>query len=118
MGYISNVKILCEEKAYQMIKESMEKYNRKNNDNFVPDCIEKKGDLTLLSFYDLKWYHNYEDIKSVEDVLNTLIRDYDEKDGYGFKKIEIGEDNATTLSYNNSNIDDYLDVIVDFNCNW
>jgi len=103
MGYRSEVTVMCGEKAYEMIKQSIEQYNAtsKSSYNFVPHNVEFRNDgnevyTYLLKWHDVKWYHDYSDVSSVESVLNELCSDkYSNKDGYGFKKIEIGEDNAT-----------------------
>lgn len=112
MGYRSDVKILCEPKAYQMIKDSMDEYNKTQDFyEFKPHELQQKGDLTLMSWYSVKWYYNYEDVHSVESVLNKLSKEFSDTEGYGFKKIEVGEDGATVEMTNNYDLDSYLYVM-------
>lgn len=118
MGYRSDVKILCEPKAYQMIKDSMEEYNKTQDlYEFRPHELEQKGDLTLMSWYYVKWYHNYKDVYSVESVLTKLRDEFSDTEGYGFKKIEVGEDGATEEMTNNYDLDSYLYVVHTIECN-
>ena len=117
MGYRSDVKILCEPKAYQMIKDSMEEYNKTQDSyKFEPHELEQKGKFTLLSWYSVKWYFNYEDVQSVESVLDKLKEEYSDTEGYGFKKIEVGEDGETMERSNNYDLDSYLYVMHTIEC--
>ena len=119
MGYRSDVKILCEPKAYQMIKDSMEEYNKTQDlYEFRPHELEQKGNLTLMTWYDVKWYYNYKDVHSVESVLNKLNREFSDTKGYGFKKIEVGEDGETEEMTNNYDLDSYLYVMHTIECDW
>ena len=119
MGYRSDVKILCEPKAYQMIKASMEEYNKTQDlYEFRPHELEQKGNLTLMTWYDVKWYYNYEDVGSVENVLDKLRNEYSDTEGYGFKKIEVGEDGETVEMTNNYDLDSFLYVMHTIECDW
>jgi hypothetical protein len=119
MGYRSDVKILCEPKAYQMIKDSMDEYNKTQDlYKFKPHEIQQKDNFTLLSWYDVKWYYDYEDVQSVESVLDKLRDEYSDTEGYGFKKIEVGEDGETVEMANNYELDSYLFVMHIIECNW
>lgn len=117
MGYRSDVKILCEQKAYQMIKNSIEEYNKTQDlYEFKPYELQQKGNFTLMSWYNVKWYYDYEDVYSVESVLTKLINEFSDTEGYGFKKIEVGEDGETVEMSNNYDLDSYLYVMHTIEC--
>lgn len=97
-----DVHIICEEKAYQMIKECMEKHNKENNDDFKPDCFEQKENYFVLSWYCIKWNPALNEIQSIENVLQGLP--YDEK-GYGFRKIEVSPYNEIIETWNSESIE-------------
>lgn len=117
MGYRSDVTIVLEENAFKAIKESIKKYNLESSDKYysfkphLVNIIDEK--IYVIKWYYVKWYDDFKDVRSVEDVLNDLKENHVEEDGYGFKKIIIGEDNNITEDSNNYNLDNYLQVICD-----
>lgn len=99
MGYRSTVEIMLEPKAYKKVMDSIAEYNNKQTVGlpFKPDCdqINKEG-VHIITFNYVKWYGDFEDVKSVEHILSELNDlDDDELEGNRFKQILIGEDNAT-----------------------
>ena len=98
MGYRSNVSIIMEEKIYNEVKANMNAFTYENGEHMSAHCTKVRtasdgSKEYLLEWHDVKWYRSYEDVSSVEDVLDKY-RD-EEIDGYRFKKIEVGEDNQT-----------------------
>lgn len=111
MGYRSTVKIMLEEKAYEMVKASINAFNDKQTKGckdqlpyvFRPheDKITKDK-VHILSWYDVKWYESFEDVKSVMNVLHDLNDEdkYPDLKGLAYKFIEIGEDGMITEEMN------------------
>ena len=98
MGYYSEVTIMAQPKAYKMIIESIRNYNKQELYKFEPSkiwqgCEEGIGEYYLLQWDWVKWYQDFKEVQSVEKVLDKLVSDFYEKDGYGFKEIIIYEDN-------------------------
>lgn len=89
MGYRSEVGIKCEEKAYEMLKETCHKIN------YMPDKIYKEGDLYILWWDAIKWYEEYKDIAAIVNTLDKLDELQDPNDyettGHGYKFIRLGE---------------------------
>ena len=91
MGYISEVAIKCEEKAFEMFKKVCKEVN------YLPDKIYKDGNEYILYWGGIKWYEGYEDIQAIISVMNKLdeLQDpnnYNET-GYGYSFMRLGEDN-------------------------
>jgi hypothetical protein len=97
-----DVHIICEEKAYQMIKECIEKHNKQNNDDFKPDCFEQKENYFVLSWYSIKWNPALNEIQSIENVLQGLPFD---EEGYGFRKIEVSPYKEIIETWNSESIE-------------
>ena len=74
MGYRSEVAIKCEEKAYEMLKETC------HDADIMPDKIFKDGDEYILYWDWIKWYEDYEDVSA---IVKTL-----EKNGYKPKEVQ------------------------------
>lgn len=104
MGYRSNVTIMLQPKAYEMVMNSINEFNELQTDNynFAPheDLKNKEGEH-LLKWHDVKWYKSFEDVKSVVNVLRELSEDHEEEDGYGYKFVGVGEDGAFEEESNN-----------------
>ena len=113
MGYRSDVTIRCEKKAFQMFKTAWEKVD------FKPHRILESGEdgnyTYILNWNWVKWYREFEEVSEIMNVCYAL----DEKDeeGYAYKVIEIGEDNATEEYANEAGYEVFDDfyVVVDVN---
>ena len=113
MGYRSDVTIRCEEKAFQMFKTAWEKTD------FKPHRILESGEdgnyTYILNWNWVKWYGEFEDVSEIMNVCYAL--DEKDEDGYAYKVIEIGEDNATEEYANEAGYEvfDNFYVVVDVN---
>ena len=113
MGYRSDVTIRCEEKAFQMFKTAWEKVD------FKPHRILESGEdgnyTYILNWNWVKWYREFEDVSEIMKVCYEL--DEKDEDGYAYKVIEIGEDNATEEYANEAGYEVFDDfyVVVDVN---
>lgn len=113
MGYRSDVTILVQPKAYELIMKSIKDFNKTVDWSFTPNSTKKGnssyiGDFYVLNWNCVKWYSEYKDVQSVEQVLDSLMTDHQEEEGYGFKQLIIGEDNATEERTNMMDLDSYL----------
>lgn len=121
MGYYSEVTIMAQPKAYKMIIESIRNHNKQESYKFEPSKIwqgyeEDIGEYYLLQWDWVKWYQDFKKVQSVEKVLDKLVSDFYEKDGYGFKEIIIYEDNQTDEKCNMPFLGSYMFITckVDF----
>lgn len=105
MGYRSEVSIQLENKAFDMVMESIKKYNSEQGDGyeFQPDKILKKDDEYIIQWDWVKWYSDYGDVKSVEDVLTELdkYKGSAEIDGYRYNFWRVGEETGDTENRSN-----------------
>lgn len=113
MGFYSDVTILAQPKAYEMIMNSIKEYNKTSDYEFKPYSIKKGktedlGEFFVLNWNWLKWYPEFEDVESVESVLENLQDEHDEEIGYGYKQVIINEDNSTEENTNMQDLDSYL----------
>lgn len=113
MGFYSDVTILAQPKAYETIMASINEYNKTSDYKFKPSSIKKGktkdlGDFFVLNWNWLKWYPEYEDVKSVESVLKLLRSEHDEEAGYGYKQAIVNEDNSTEENTNMQDLGSYL----------
>lgn len=113
MGFYSDVTILAQPKAYEMIMDSINKYNKTSDYKFKPSSIRKGnlkslGEFFVLNWNWVKWYPEYKDVKSVENVLKLLLSEHDEEMGYGYKQVIVNEDNSTEENTNMLDLDSYL----------
>lgn len=106
MGYRSEVAIKCEEKAYNMLKETCYKAD------IMPDKIFKDGDERIFYWDWIKWYENYEEIAAIVKTLDKLDELQDPNNettgpiGYGYKFVRIGEyDDDVEIRQNDWNIE-------------
>ena len=94
MGYRSEVAIKCEEKAYEMLKETC------HDADIMPDKIFKDGDEYILYWDWIKWYEDYEDVSAIVKTLDKLDELQDPNDyettGYGYRFMRLGEDDEDT----------------------
>ena len=117
MGFMSNVTILAEPKAYEMIINSIKEYNKNELEGgieFAPDMIEKNYEdepLYTLKWFWVKWYPDFSEVKLINKVLQILIDKHSEEVGYGFKQVIVNEDNSTEEITNMSDLDSYLYVV-------
>ena len=111
MGYYSDVTIRCEEKAYEMFEEAWKKVNFKPCS--VYEANENGNHTYILQWIGVKWYYEFDEVESIMSVCNLLNKNNEE--GYAYKCIEIGEDNATDEYANEIGLDVFADfqVIVD-----
>lgn len=91
MGYRSEVSIQVEKKAFDMIMESIKKYNETQEWKFEPDVVFRNSDEYILVWNNVKWYSDYEDVKAVDNVLKELNKLKD-VDGYRYRFYRLGED--------------------------
>lgn len=106
MGYRSDVSIMCEKKAFDMLRKAWVEHD------FEPDKIAKnENDVYLVEWKWVKWYNSYDDVGAIEDVLSVISEPaYDEEEGYGYKKIDIGEDDAQDIDCNVRGCDIFDDI--------
>lgn len=108
MGYRSDIAIRCEEKAFQEFKTAWEKVD------FKPSTIlstEDDGNYTyILEWNWVKWYQDFEEVEKITEVCRTL--DGKNEDGFAYKFIRIGEDNATEEFGNEVGYDVFSDFYV------
>lgn len=99
MGYRSEVAIKCEEKAFEMLRET---YRRVD---LEPDKVFKDGDCFILYWDWVKWYSIYEDVAAIEDILDKLD-ELEDTTNYGYRFMRLGEnDDDVETRENNWNID-------------
>lgn len=96
MGYYSLVGIKCELRAYERFEKVFKDYP-----TITPDEISKSGHLYNLKWNSIKWYNGYEDIDAVENVMDWLD-EHDEKVGYGYSFIRLGEEYSDIEERENS----------------
>lgn len=99
MGYYSQVTIQIQDKGYEMLKKSMDEYNEGFGGFFIPDRIFRRdrdcGTDYIIQWDSIQWCPDYNDILSVESVLDKLksmTTKGEAPDGYRFCKIRIGEE--------------------------
>jgi len=85
MGYMNDVGIMCQPKAYEMFKNEF--------DLIGPHKILKRGDYHLLIWEWVKWDIEFEDVAKIEEIMDELEEHYDE-DGYGYKFLRLGEEDT------------------------
>ena len=99
MGYRSEVAIKCEEKAFEMLRETYKRVD------LVPDKVYKDGDCFILYWDWIKWYEDYDDISAIEEVMSKLDR-LNDTTGYGYRFMRLGEnDDDVEIRQNNYDIE-------------
>ena len=100
MGYRSEVAIKCEEKAFEMLKETYKRVD------LPPDKLYKDGEHFILYWDWIKWYDSYEDVGAIESVMDELdeLQDPNNHDdtGYGYRFMRLGEDDTDIETRQNS----------------
>ena len=93
MGYRSEVAIKCEEKAFEMFRETYKRVE------LVPDKVYKDGEYFILYWDWIKWYESYDDIMEIEGVMDALDAigvqneiNNTKETGYGYRFMRLGED--------------------------
>lgn len=106
MGYRSDVRIKMGVKAYELLEKRCLEHKEQHVHEMVtdPDNFVRKEDYVIIGWNYVKWYTYCDDVVTVENTLKELneIVEADEsklKD-YFYKKIELGEDNATEEATN------------------
>ena len=89
MGYRSEVAIKCEEKAFEMLKDTCERVDCN------PDKIYKDGEQFIIYWDWIKWYESYEDVSAIISTMDKLDElqnpnNYGET-GYGYRFMRLGE---------------------------
>lgn len=106
MGYRSDVKILMGDKALELMKETLKNHSKEYVRELIerPSFYSEEPNNNIIGWSYVKWYPDYEDVSAVLSVLSELDRivdnDPDKLDDYYYKLIELGEDNATSISTN------------------
>lgn len=93
MGYMNDVGIMCQPKAYEMFKNEF--------DLIGPHKILKRGDYHLLIWEWVQWYIELEDVAKIEEIMNELD-EHEDEDGYGYKFLRIGEDDTDVEAITNN----------------
>lgn len=94
MGYRSEVAVAIPKKVYEENKIIAENFQKEHPDSYKyelllnPSKIINKEDsyFTVLYWDYLKWYNEFEDVKTITDIIENL----DESEHYAF--LRLGED--------------------------
>lgn len=113
MGYRSDVAIKCEQKAYDMFMDALNKVNDKPHELYKETYEYDGEEITeyLLKWDHVKWYegYDYEDVNAVTKVMDELDGYNEDDEGYGYKFLRLGEDDTDVESRtNNYNIELYF----------
>lgn len=114
MGYYSNVKIMCEEKAFEKLKEIFLDETK----CIMPDRVYRLPELDnaySMEWNDLKWYDDPKYFPGVYEIMRSLdnFERLDiEEDGWGFNFTRIGEEFGDVEIIETTN-DFYFDVITE-----
>ena len=103
MGYYSHVKIVAEKAAFNRLKETILRYDWK------PE-IREEEDYGVITFDEIKWYESFPEIQDVINLMKFLSGINEE--GFGFKMIDLGEDNAVNMDYNQRGLERFPDFDV------
>ena len=93
MGYTSQVIFWVEKPAVSrlltMTSQNKEAFDLLFND---ADVIKHPSGGMRFDIGTIKWYHDYQDIKAIEELM-TLLEDLDEDDHFGFHRLgeEFGD---------------------------
>lgn len=106
----SEVAIMCEEKAYEMLKKAWEETG------FKPDIIldvprtDSPNDY-IIRWKRVRWNTMFSEVQPLETVCRELCTDkYSSKEGYAFKKITIGEETSAITTEGNERGLDKLEI--------
>lgn len=95
MSYYSCVFIQCEEDAFDLFKIAL---TETSGTGYKPDsikCHTNEGiTLYTIVWYDVFWYSHFNFVRVFEKVMDKL-ETMGDVGGYGFKFIQLGEDNRT-----------------------
>ena len=95
MGYRSEVAIKCEEKAYEMLRETC------NQVRLIPDAIYKDEEYFIFYWDWIKWYDTYYEIIAIENTMSKLD-DLGNEPGYGYRFMRLGEDDTDVETRQNN----------------
>lgn len=89
ISYRSDVKILCGEKAFEMLNESFKK-----NDFYPDEILKSDNNEYLISFYSERWYDHFFHISDINEIFEKLdeFDSVDNNEGYEYKYIRVGEE--------------------------
>jgi hypothetical protein len=108
MSYYSDVKICCEKKVYEELKEIIDKYdyNKPNKIQFV----DGEYPYYIINWNNVQWYFN----DAVEELQNKIIDFcFNNEEGYGIKQMIIGENIDDNIeSYNDSGLELFSDYYI------
>lgn len=111
MGYCSDVSIMCEEKAFSVLKDIF-----LDKDNFiVPDRVKQVTEFEskkvyLVEWYDCKWFDDFIGVDKIMQALHKFEEELEDAKGYEFYFIRVGEDPVDIDIMDNA-CEFYLDVI-------
>ena len=91
MGYRSDVCIVCEPKAYEMLMDTIQEVG------VEPDSIQATADKSLykIQFESVKWYEDEPEISAIMKVLYKLdSEEFDFEDGFGYEYLRLGEESG------------------------
>lgn len=95
----SEVAIKCEEKAYEMLKETCHKAD------IMPDKIFKDGDKYILYWDRIRWDDDCDEISAIVKTLDKLDKLQNPNDreatGYGYRFMRLGENYEDTETREN-----------------
>lgn len=98
MGYRSDVAIEMEEKSFELMGQKLLEFKKARPVEwkyFKPSVVKKyNGTRFCLSWDFVKWYKGYPDVSVVEGVLEQLLKEHAEEDGWSFYFIRVGEDDG------------------------
>lgn len=97
MGYRCTIEIMLEPKAYEKVMNSIKEYNDKYGEEYTPfkpdSDIANKDGVHIIMWEDIKWCDPCDDVQSVLNALDDLSGD--DLEGFRYKELTVGEDNAT-----------------------
>ena len=106
MGYRSEVQLMLGLGAYEYLldRATDEGIYDTMFDGVNSTSSYIKDDRAMIVWSDVKWYNTYNDVMIIESILSELTHNVEQGEfdieTHFFKKIEIGEDNATTVDTN------------------
>ncbi len=113
MGCYSDVKIMCEENAFDVLKDIF----MNENNCITPDYVKRVTNFTekkvyLIEWFYTKWYEFFEGVSNIMDALEEFenMSIDQSQPGYGFCYARIGED-AGDVERRENSIDFCLDFV-------
>lgn len=98
MGYTSDLHIMCEKEAFKILEQEIEKDRACLG--VEPEKIMVCGNIYYIS-YNCIYLRGIEEKINIIKGINYLMDKYPgEHEGFGFKAMDIGEDNDEIIYYN------------------